>query len=244
VFEIRSVEVTDSTNDDAAAMLGEPGSAGLVLLADFQRAGRGRRARTWVAPPGSSLLFTAVLPAPLATEALWAVPFWTALGVAAGIEAATGLRVGQQWPNDLLLGARKCCGILCISRIVAERAWVGCGTGINVHRPESDAALAAVVPAPAFLSDAAPAADRRTVLTAILAAFESSLPLLERPPDVALAWQRRAALDGTPYRLVVDGETEPFDAIARRLGEDGSLVVDARDGERRISLADARVLRA
>jgi hypothetical protein len=42
----------------------------------------------------------------------------------------------------------------------------------------------------------------------------------------------------------VDGETEPFDAIARRLAEDGSLVVDARDGERRISLADARVLRA
>jgi BirA family biotin operon repressor/biotin-[acetyl-CoA-carboxylase] ligase len=172
------------------------------------------------------------------------VPFWTALGVAAGIEAATGLRLGLQWPNDLLLGARKCCGILCVSRIVADRAWVGCGTGINVLRPESDAALATVVPPPAFLSDAAPAPERRAVLAAILAAFEDSLPLLDRPLDVALAWQRRAALDGTPYRLLVDGETEPFDAIARRLAEDGSLVVDARDGERRISLADARVLRA
>ena len=127
MFEIRAMDVTDSTNEDAARLLGEPGSAGLVLLSDYQRAGRGRRARHWVAPRGSSLLFTAILPEPLAAAALWAVPFWTALGVAAGIEDATGLRAGLQWPNDLLLGTRKASGILCISRIVAERAWVGCG---------------------------------------------------------------------------------------------------------------------
>ena len=238
------MDVTDSTNDDAARLLGEPGSAGLVLLTDYQRAGRGRRARNWLAPPGSSLLFTAILPEPVATEALWAVPFWTALGVAAGIEDATGLRTGLQWPNDLLLGTRKCCGILCVSRIAAERAWVGCGTGINVRRPEDDAELAAVVPPPAFLSDAAPAAERAPVLAAILAAYETSLGMLERPLEIARAWESRAALDGTPYRLLVDGETEPFDAIARRLAEDGSLVVDVRGGERRISLADARVMRS
>ncbi len=243
MFEIRRVDVTDSTNDDAARLLGEPGSAGLVLLADYQRAGRGRRARNWLAPPGSSLLFTAILPETLATEALWAVPFWTALGVAAGIETVTGLRVRLQWPNDLLLGTRKCCGILCISRIVAERAWVGCGTGINVRRPADDAVLAAVVPPPAFLCDDAPRAEREPILTAILAAYEASLHMLEHPLEVARAWERRAALDGTPYRLLVDGETDPFDAIARRLAEDGSLVVDARGGERRISLADARVMR-
>lgn len=237
------MDVTDSTNDDAARLLGENGSAGLVLLADYQRAGRGRRERTWVAPPGSSLLFTAILPEPLPTEALWAVPFWTALGVAAGIEAATGLRARLQWPNDLLLGSRKCCGILCISRIVAAHAWVGCGTGINVRRPADDAQLAAVVPPPSFLSDEAPQAERQPVLLAILAAYEASLRLLEHPLEIARAWERRAALDGTPYRLRVDGETEAFDAIARRLAEDGSLVVDARSGERRISLADARVMR-
>ena len=206
MFEIRSMDVTESTNDDAARLLGEPDSAGLVLLADYQRAGRGRRARNWVAPPGSSLLFTAILPGPIATEALWAVPFWTALGVAAGIEASTGLRARLQWPNDLLLGTRKCCGILCISRIVAHRAWVACGTGINVLRPADDTALAAVVPPPAFLSDVAPSAEREPVLTAILAAYESSLAMLEDPLAVARAWERRAALDGTPYRLLVDGE--------------------------------------
>ena len=243
MFEIRSTEATESTNDDAAALLGEPGSAGLVLLTDYQRAGRGRRERNWVAPAGSSLLFTTILPEPVATEALWAVPFWTALAVAAGIEEALGLQVGLQWPNDLIQATGKCCGILCISRIVAERAWVGCGTGINVRRPQHDETLAAVVPPPAFLSDTVPAVERRPVLEAILAAYENSLPMLERPLDIARAWERRAGLDGTPYRLLVDGSTVPFDAVARRLADDGSLIVAAAGGERRISLADARVLR-
>jgi BirA family biotin operon repressor/biotin-[acetyl-CoA-carboxylase] ligase len=243
VFEIRARESTESTNDDAFALLGQPGSAGVVVVADYQRAGRGRRGRTWVAPPGSSLLFTTILPETIATSALWAVPFWTALGVANGIESATGLRVALQWPNDLLLGERKCCGILCGSRIADEQAWVGCGTGVNVARPDDDAALAAVVPPPAFLSDAAPPVERRVVLDAILAAYDSSLAALAHPDEIARAWERRAALAGTPYRLLLDGTSEPFMGIARRLADDGSLVVDAAGGERRISLADARVMR-
>ncbi len=243
MFEIRAREATASTNDDASELLGQPGSAGVVLVADYQRAGRGRRGRSWVAPPGSSLLFTTILPETIATDALWAVPFWTALGVANGIEAATGLRVALQWPNDLLLGERKCCGILCVSRIADERAWVGCGTGINVTRPANDAALAAVTPPPAFLSDNAPPVERRAVLDAILAAYAASLDAFAHPRAIARAWERRAGLAGTPYRLLLDGASEPFMAVARRLADDGSLVVDAAGGERRIALADARVMR-
>jgi BirA family biotin operon repressor/biotin-[acetyl-CoA-carboxylase] ligase len=243
VFEIRYYAETDSTNDDAVPLLGLPESAGLALWADFQRAGHGRRARNWIAPPGSSLLVTSLLPRAVASDYLWAVPFWTALGVADGIEAATGIRVALQWPNDLLLDGRKCCGILCVSRVVGDRAWVGCGTGINVVRPHGDAALAAVEPPPAFLSDRAPHADRRPVLEAILAAYARLLDELDHPHTIARAWERRAELNGTPYRILLDGTTEPFEAIALRLEGDGSLIVEHRGAERRIALADARVLR-
>ena len=174
---------------------------------------------------------------------LWAVTFWTALGVADGIEAATGLRVGLQWPNDLLLDGRKCCGILCVSRVVGDRAWVGCGTGVNVVRPAADVALDAVVPPPAFLSDAMPGVERRVVLDAILAAYERRLPELASPAAIARAWEARAGLAGTPYRLLIDGATEPIEAIARRIADDGALVVDDGGIERAVSLADARVIR-
>jgi BirA family biotin operon repressor/biotin-[acetyl-CoA-carboxylase] ligase len=243
MFEIRYYDETDSTNDDAVPLLGTTDGTGVALWADFQRKGHGRRARSWVAPPGSSLLVTAILPRAVDSRALWAVTFWTALGVADGIEQATGLRVDLQWPNDLLLRGRKCCGILCISRVVGEHAWVGCGTGVNVLRPAQSAELDAVDPPPAFLSDDAPGVDRRIVLQAILDAYERRLDQLNDPEGIARAWEERAGLAGTRYRVLLDGEREPFDGVARRLSDDGSLIVEREGVEQRIALGDARVLR-
>jgi BirA family transcriptional regulator, biotin operon repressor / biotin---[acetyl-CoA-carboxylase] ligase len=243
MFRIRRQAQTESTNDDAAALLGEPDAAGLVFVADFQRAGRGRHGREWIAPEGSSLLCTAILPTTVRSEALWAVTFWTALAAAEAIEAATGLHPGLVWPNDLTLEGRKCCGILCVSRVVGERAWVGCGTGINVVRPAGDSKLSALDPPPAFLSDAAPQADREAVLHALLAAYAHRLSTLDDPEQIARAWERRAALDGTRYRLAVDGEPEPLWATARRIAPDGGLVVECDGAQRTIALADACVVR-
>jgi len=243
VFRLRFSSRTDSTNDEAAALLGTPGSEGLVLHADYQSAGHGRRGRAWLAPLGSALLFTAILPEPLPARTLWCVTFWTALGVAAGVEKSTGLRLALQWPNDLLLDGRKCCGILCVSRVVGTQAWVGCGVGLNVHRPFDETNLAAIVPAPAFLSDRVPNVDRPTLLDAILSALWATRKDLGDPHGVARAWERRARLEGTPYRLHLDAEEGTLTGIARRLDDDGSLIVSCGDVERRVTLADARVLR-
>jgi BirA family biotin operon repressor/biotin-[acetyl-CoA-carboxylase] ligase len=243
MFRIQHQPATDSTNDDAAKLLGEPNAGGLVVTSDYQRAGRGRHARAWVAPAGSSLLCTAILPQTVRSDALWAVTFWAGLAVAEAIEAATGLRAGLVWPNDLTLGVRKCCGILCVSRVAGERAWVGCGTGINVVRPAADAELAALDPPPAFLSDEAPHADRAALLAALLAAYERALPELADPAGIARRWELRAGLDGARYRLAVDGEPESFTATARRIAFGGGLVIERDGAERTIALADARVLR-
>ena len=243
MFDVRPVGETGSTNDDAAKLLGEPDAAGLVLVADYQTAGHGRRARSWVAPRGSALLFTAILPERLPARALWALPFWTALGVADGIETVCGLRVALQWPNDLLLEGRKCCGILCISRVAGSEAWAGCGVGINVVRPQADPALEHIVPPPAFLSEFAPAVRRELLLAGILAAFERRAPELADPAAIARAWEQCAGLAGTAYRILIDGSAEPIDAVALRLGEDGELVVSEGHAIRSIALADARVVR-
>ena len=61
--DVRSVRETASTNDDAARLLGDPSAAGATLVAEFQRAGKGRKpGRAWIAPAGSALLFTAIVP--------------------------------------------------------------------------------------------------------------------------------------------------------------------------------------
>jgi len=105
-----------------------------------------------------------------------------------------------------------------------------------------------VTPPPAFLSDVAPdqatSADRERILSAILAAFKTRLDALDDAQSIARQWERRAALEQTPYRIAVDGEAEPFEAYAQMLAHDGSLVVRLRDDSyRTIHLGDARILR-
>jgi BirA family transcriptional regulator, biotin operon repressor / biotin---[acetyl-CoA-carboxylase] ligase len=239
---IRYVAQTGSTNQDAQELLGAPGSAGLVLLAERQQAGRGRRARPWIAPAGSSLLFTAILPDPIPAATLWAVPFWTGLTIAEALEKNTGLRPVLQWPNDLLLGEHKCCGILAVSRVMGDQACVGCGVGLNVRRPKEGALLAQIEPRPAFISDRVATIEREALLAAILRSFDARLPMLENPATVARAWESRAALKGTRYRIALD-EGETFEAEAQRIDDDGSLILGAADRERRVAIADARVLR-
>lgn len=233
------VERTASTNEDAAAVLGDDAALGMTIVAEEQSRGAGRKGRSWIAPAGSALLFTTILPCDVDASALWAVPFWTAIAVSDALRES-GVDTELQWPNDVLLAGRKLAGILCVSRISGATARVGCGVGINVHRMA--AADAVVEPPPAFCDDVA-SVDRHVLLMRILSAFAARLPLLDEPNEIARRWERAAGLRGKRYRLLVDGESEPFEATAISVARGGALVVE-RDGNRReISLADARVLR-
>ncbi len=224
-------------------MLGQERARGLTLVADFQRKGAGRKGRSWVAPPGSSLLCTIGLPDPLPAADLWAVPFWAALVVGDAL-ARLGARNTLQWPNDVLMENRKVAGILCISRVTGAYAWAGCGIGINVKRPADPQAIAAIAPAPAFVSDAVADIDRAVVLQTLLRAADDRYDELAQPERIVHAWERAAGVPGACYGIVLDSETEPFKATALRLSTGGALLVDHDGAQREITLADARVLRA
>jgi BirA family transcriptional regulator, biotin operon repressor / biotin---[acetyl-CoA-carboxylase] ligase len=240
--DVRAVRETASTNDDAAALLGDPSAAGATVVAEFQTAGRGRKpGRSWIAPPGSALLFTTILPVAVPAAALWAVPFWVALAVADGVEEGCGVRLDLRWPNDLDLGGIKAAGILCTSRVMGAQAHAGCGVGLNVRRPV-DPAAAAIEPPPAYLSDAAPHCKREAVLAGILGAMDGLLDVLDRPADVARAWEQRAELRGRPYRLRLDADGTIVAGTAVRLDREGGLVIAHDGGETVVHLADARAV--
>jgi BirA family biotin operon repressor/biotin-[acetyl-CoA-carboxylase] ligase len=242
--DIRAMQETGSTNDDAAALLGDPRAFGATLVAEFQSAGRGRKPdRAWIAPAGSALTFTTVLPVLVASDALWAVPFWTALAVADGVEAGCGVRLDLRWPNDLDLGGRKAGGILCTSRVIGSEAGVGCGIGLNVRRPASGPP-AAIDPPPAYLSDAQPRAAREDILAGILGAMDGLVDVLERPAEVARAWEERAGLNGRVYRVRLDADGSIVEGTAVGLDREGGLILRSDGRERVVHLADARVIAA
>lgn len=236
--DVHVVAETGSTNDDVLPLLAREDPTPHTLVAEYQTRGVGRRGRSWQSTKATGLLWTTTLP-PIPVKSLWAVPFWVGLRIAEGIADATELRIQLQWPNDIMLDGRKIAGVLCISRVAGEQAIVGCGVGMNVFRP--DEKLAIDQPA-AFIADYA-ATTREQILACILHRFDESLSELRTPQTVARTWEQRARLAGTPYRIQRDGESQPFVAYAKRIGQDGALVVEREGLEEEIALGDARIVR-
>lgn len=127
---------TDSTNERAFAALAD-GSArhGDVHLADAQTAGRGRRGRTWISPPGEGLYLSVVLLPPPPPYRPAALTVAAALAVRdALIELGlAGSRL--KWPNDLEVDGRKLVGILVETRgLDRDRPHYVVGIGVNVRQ--------------------------------------------------------------------------------------------------------------
>jgi BirA family biotin operon repressor/biotin-[acetyl-CoA-carboxylase] ligase len=239
--QIRYVESTASTNDDAAALLGDPQALGATIVAEYQTSGSGRKGRTWLAEPGTSLLFTSILPRSMPAADLWIVPYGVAVAVRRALSNC-GIHARLHWPNDLLVDGKKLSGILCISRIVGDRAWVGAGVGINVNRkPGADEGID---PAPAFCDDFVRGIDRETILRNVLLNFDVWESALEMPQRIARVWERQAGLPGMRYRILKDGTDAAMEVTALSLANGGGLVVQHDNGRREtIDLADARALR-
>jgi BirA family transcriptional regulator, biotin operon repressor / biotin---[acetyl-CoA-carboxylase] ligase len=237
--EIIYVEETESTNADAAALLDDARFAGRTIVAEYQSRGAGRKGRAWTASAGSSLLFTTILPRAVGTENLWLIPYWVALAVRAALHEL-GVVTTLQWPNDLLLYERKLAGVLCQTCVTGPASRAACGVGINVLRPGVDAGIE---PPPAFCNDVQ-VVERSALLCAVLRAYNRTLSALDRPEQVTAAWNEAAQLPRR-YRIALDSQPTPFEAIAEGLADGGGLRVLRRNGAREtIALADARVLRA
>ncbi len=129
--EVRWLSEIDSTNryliDEARA--GAP--TGLVVVADHQTSGRGRLGRTWVAPPGASLLVSLLLRPTVAPDRRHLLVMAAGLAMAEAVEAETGVVAGLKWPNDLLVGEHKLAGIL--AEAAGDALVVGIGVNIEWH---------------------------------------------------------------------------------------------------------------
>jgi BirA family biotin operon repressor/biotin-[acetyl-CoA-carboxylase] ligase len=197
--DVRRFTEVDSTNRVAADLVRAGAPDGVVVVADHQTAGKGRRGRTWESRPGTALLVSAVLrPAPRLVT--------LAAGVAAveACEAAAAVPVGLKWPNDLLAeDGRKLGGIL--SELVDGGAVVGLGVNLT-WAPPGAACLG-------------PGVEREALLAAWLQA-------LGRPGDVLRRYRERCATLGRHVR--VEGPRATVEGVATDVDEEGRLVVDGR----------------
>ena len=105
-------DTIDSTNNYLKKLAAEGAPHGTVAVANCQTGGKGRLGRSFQSPPGLGLYLSVLWRTGLRTDTLPMVTPLAAVAVCRAIEEICGLHCGIKWPNDLLLGGKKVCGIL------------------------------------------------------------------------------------------------------------------------------------
>lgn len=133
--EISYYKEIDSTNTQAERLAEEGAPHGTLVVADMQRAGRGRRGREWNSPDGEGIFFTILLRPQIEPANAPMLTLVMAAAAVRGIAACTGLEPKIKWPNDIVVNEKKVVGIL--TEMSAQIDYVNhivIGTGINVHQ--------------------------------------------------------------------------------------------------------------
>lgn len=172
----------DSTNEEAIRQGRAGATEGTVIVAEGQRAGRGREGRRWESPYGKNIYASIILRPPLAPEPAQHLTQMTALALAQAIEgelqhvAGTEWQgvLGLKWPNDILLHGRKLAGILTEATVTAGHLdQVVIGFGINVHMAREDFPDALQSTATSLALATGGHCDRERLLQSCLAAFNA-----------------------------------------------------------------------
>jgi len=237
----------DSTNR-VIADLGQAGArAGTVVVADHQTAGHGKGDRFWFSRPGGGLCLSLLLRPSRPLEEIFQVTLVLAVAAVEAIVRVSGVNVQVKWPNDLLVGGRKLCGIL--SELVLtpenEMAYVLSGIGINVNLTEEDFPDVLKDVGTSLQMEAGRPIDRFALFSELLNEFDRWVKTWEREGfgPVREAWARHSCTLGRVVSLE-SGKTR-CQGVAVDLGDDGSLSVRDESGNiHRFYQGETRLLAA
>jgi BirA family biotin operon repressor/biotin-[acetyl-CoA-carboxylase] ligase len=234
-----------STNTEAARQAAAGAQEGLCIVAREQTAGRGRRQRAWVSPRDAGLYFSVVLRPRLESSEWPLITFAAALAARDALRESCALDADIKWPNDLLAGERKLCGIL--AETVETRTGRACvlGIGINLTRDAYPPDIRAH--ATSVEQETGAAHDRETILAALVRALARRYEQLHAHAGTAAIVSDWAAASsyasGRRVRVTLADET--FDGTTRGLEPDGALRVETGAGGIRIVRAgDVTALRS
>lgn len=207
-----------STNTVARELAAAGAPHGTVVTAGEQTAGRGRQGRTWTAPPGSALLYSAIVRPLLPRHSI--LPLAVSLAVC---ETAERLRPDidckVKWPNDIHLEGRKLAGILIEAR--PQDGWAVLGVGLNLTISEDEFPEELRERATSLFPEAAAPSEASTALSGALTKW------VDAPEQQVLSeWRQRDALKGR------DVTWESGTGVADGIDERGHLLVRLADGDR------------
>jgi BirA family biotin operon repressor/biotin-[acetyl-CoA-carboxylase] ligase len=218
-------------------------SRGAVWLAEEQTAGKGRAGHGWQSLPRDGIYLSALLRPRLAPAEVIILSLAAGVAVVEAVHEVTGLWGDLRWPNDVLLGGRKFCGILTeLNAEVTRVRYVVVGMGLNVNNAEFPPELEAI--ATSLRRETGQRVSRVELVAALLRALDREQAALAD----GSAGTREAAREAILRRFerhssyccgsaVTVEEDGGYQGVTRGLDERGFLRVETASGEMRTVLS-------
>lgn len=247
----RRVEIyrcVDSTNRIAEDLAAEGAPEGTLVLADEQTAGRGRLGRTFFSPAEGGLYLSVLLRPTLPPEAVHRYVFAAAVAVARTIRACMPPErsVAIKWPNDVLLEAKKVCGINLPVKLDGGRVSAAIlGVGVNVNVPAGEFPLDIRDTATSLCIHAGRDLDRVGFAEAVIEAIEREIDALHQEgfAPVLEAWGKFFRMQGARVRVGGPGVPQEFEGTVEGVDGEGALLLRTDRGLVKVVAGDVTLLR-
>ena len=224
-------ETTGSTNADVRRMAEDGADNGLLVVADAQTAGKGRRGRQWESVKGTNLYFSILLKPDITPDKASMITLVAAYSVAKAIVKNAGLDAKIKWPNDIVVGRKKVCGIL--TEMSMEQDYIHhivVGIGINVNEEEFQDKIKDM--ATSLKKEAGVIISRANLLSDILLQFEKDYTAFLEAEDLKpfVDDYNKMLVNKGALVKVLDPKGE-FSGIAGGINEEGMLIVFKENGQ-------------
>lgn len=222
---------TDSTNTAAKRAAEEGAPHGTLVAAEYQNGGKGRRGRLWSSPRGVGIWMSLVLRPGLPPASASMLTLVAAMAVAGGVSEAAGINAGIKWPNDIVCGGKKICGIL--TEMSAELEYINyvvTGIGINVGMEEFPEEIRDI--ATSVYLETGERIVRSRLIGAVMEAYERYYNIFIKTCDMSGLLEEYNGLLVNKDNLVrVLQPGHEYSGISLGIDETGELLVKTGDGE-------------
>jgi BirA family biotin operon repressor/biotin-[acetyl-CoA-carboxylase] ligase len=227
-----------STNEFAKRIARRGAPAGTLVLADAQSSGRGRHGRHWHSPPGAGLWFSFIIQPRATPKQLGLFPILISAVVVEQLKNFCDYSFQVKWPNDVLAGGKKICGILCEAQFTPPRLdYVVAGIGVNVNQSPGDFPPSLRNHAQSLAMLLHRQLDRKALLVKLLAGLDLAFfSNDELPLDKLKLWKSSCADLGKTITL--RHGPERLTGIFEEVSEQGELMLRCGTSLQRLVAAD------
>lgn len=223
----------DSTNNVARKFAEEGAAEGTIIIAESQRSGKGRRGKKWISPYGG-IWMTIILRPDIQPTKAPQLTLVTGVAVAETLDQECGLDIGIKWPNDILIGDKKVCGILTeVNTDQGKVDYVLVGIGIDLNLDINSFPPELRSGATSLKAELDREIRGAELVQIFLQRFERYYNEFKEGNfrDILNQWRRLSSTIGTYVEVHKKGRTVYGEAVG--VNKDGKLILEMDDGSLR-----------